>query len=75
MVASPNVSCFLRLNQTERWVLYACSLQKIQLTRYLQSFIKFVQKVCFPFDKKNQKNTQDLTNENCCNQNSFCYYL
>ena len=35
------------LNQTKRWVLYACSLQF-----NLQSFTKFVQKVCFPFGKR-----------------------
>ena len=31
------------------------------LTVYLQSFIKFVQKVCFAFGKKDQKNTQYLS--------------
>ena len=34
-------------------------------SRYLQSSIKFVQKVCFAFGKKDQKNTQYLSKENC----------
>ena len=36
----------------------------IQPTKYLQSFIKFVQKVCFAFGKKDQKNIQYLSREN-----------
>ena len=54
-------------NQTKRWVLYACSLQF-----NLQSFTKFVQKVCFPFGKKNLKNNQYLPKEYYCNQ---CLYF
>lgn len=38
---------------------------KFLLTRYLQSFIKFLQKVCFAFRKQDQKNTQYLSKENC----------
>ena len=33
----------------------------IQLTRSLQSFTKFAQNVCFPFGKKNLKNTRYLS--------------
>lgn len=39
----------------------------LQRTRYLQSFIKFLQKVCFAFRKQDHKNTraQYLSKENC----------
>ena len=40
-------------NQTERWVLWAWSFNST--SRYLQSSITFVQKVCFAFGKKIRK--------------------
>ena len=43
--------------QSNRKSDFICMKFSTQLTRYLQSFIKFAQKVCFAFRKKDQKNT------------------
>ena len=46
--------------QSNRKVGFKGMKFSIQLTRYLQSFIKFVQQFCLAFGKKDQKNTQYL---------------
>ena len=43
--------------QSNRKSDFICMKFSTQLTRYLQSFIKFAQNVCFAFGKKDQKNT------------------
>ena len=47
--------------QSNRKVGFICMKVSIQLTRYLHSFIKFVQKFVLLSEKKDQKNTQYLS--------------
>ena len=63
-----NIYKFQDALRQRRWA----TRRPMNFTKFLQSFIKFVQKVCFAFGKKDQKNTQYLWKENYRNK---CAYV